>query len=364
MKLKRIIFFLILFLSFQGFGQNDSVHVDTSAYNPKDDFSISAFPLAFFLPETSLAFGGAGIAVFNIGKERTWRRSQVQLGTAYTLKNQILIFVPYELYIKQRLKINGELGYYRYFYNYYGIGIDSKADDLETYDANYPRVLTTFSYRIKKSSFIGIQYRFDHFDIPRTDSLLTANNPVGIAGGTISTLGLNLIQDTRDDIFYPRKGVLASLTVENGGSYTLSDYNYSLIQLDVSYYHTFGEQHTIASNFYTGTTIGDAPFFGYYYLASGKRGRGFNDRRFIDRNIALLQAEYRFPIYKRFRGAAFTSLGTVGNQYSDLANNRKLWSYGAGLRFQVSKKQMSHIRLDVARSFEGLQFYVTIGEAF
>ncbi len=120
----------------------------------------------------------------------------------------------------------------------------------------------------------------------------------------------------------------------------------------------------MATNFYTGATIGESPFFTYFYFSSGKKGRGFNDRRFLDRNMSLLQTEYRFGIYKRFRGALFTSIGSVGNTYGESFTNRKLWSYGGGLRYQLSKKQMSHVRLDVAHGFEGIQFYVTIGEAF
>ena len=49
-----------------------------------------------------------------------------------------------------------------------------------SHDANFPRLLGTLSYRLTPSFLVGIQYRFDHFDIPRTDSLLTANNPVGV----------------------------------------------------------------------------------------------------------------------------------------------------------------------------------------
>ncbi|NOQ74154.1 MAG: BamA/TamA family outer membrane protein [Crocinitomix sp.] len=362
---KGITLFFVFLGSFcTTYGQSDSLVTDTTAYNPKDDFSISAFPLVFYLPETGLAFGGVGITVFNIGKEKAWRKSSVQLGLAYTLKKQILIFTPYELYFKQKWKLNGELGYYRYFYNYYGIGVDSDEEDLETYDANFPRILSTLSYRVTPSFLLGVQYRFDHFDIPRTDSLLSANNPVGIDGGTLSTIGISASYDTRDDIFYPRKGVLANFTAEKSANYTGASFDYALIQLDVNYYQTIKGNHILATNFFTGSTIGDSPFFSYYYFSSGKRGRGFNDRRFIDKNISMLQVEYRFPIYKRFRGAAFSSIGSVGNTYGESFTNRKLWSYGGGLRFQLSKKQMSHVRLDVARSYEGFQFYVTIGEAF
>jgi len=347
------------------FGQADSLVNDTTQYHPKDDFSISGFPVAFYLPETSLSFGAAGILVFNAGKEKAWRKSQIILGSAYTLKKQILFFLPYELYMKQNWKLNGELGYYRYFFNYYGIGINSQRENLETYDANFPRLLATLSYRVKPKILAGIQYRFDYFDIPRMDSLLTADNPTGAqSGGVVSSIGVATTYDSRDDIFYPRKGIFATLIAENSGNYTGASFDYSLIQFDLSAYHTFKWKHTLATNVYTGLTVGDSPFFTYYYFSSGKKGRGYNDRRFIDRNIGMIQMEYRFDIYKRFRGTIFSSIGSVGNTYGEIFTNRQLWSYGGGLRFQLSKKQMSHLRVDVARGSEGFQFYMTIGEAF
>jgi outer membrane protein assembly factor BamA len=359
------ILILVLGCAQLSFAQPDSVSTDTTQYSSKDDLSISGFPIVFYLPETSLSFGAAGLLVFNAGKEKAWRKSQISLGGAYTLKNQILFFLPYELYLKQNWKVNGELGYFRYFFNYYGIGIDSQAENLETYDANFPRLLSTVSYRVTDPLLVGVQYRFDYFDIPRMDSLLTADNPVGAQGGGVtSTIGLSTSYDSRDDIFYPRKGIFATLIAEKSGKFTGADFNYSLIQFDFKHYYTIKEKHTIASNFYTGATIGESPFYNYYYFSSGKRGRGFNDRRFLDKNISMLQVEYRFPIYKRFRGVAFSSIGSVGNTYGESFTNRKLWSYGGGMRFQLSKKQMSHVRLDVARSYEGFQFYVTIGEAF
>jgi outer membrane protein assembly factor BamA len=344
--------------------QTDSTVVDSSTYHPKEDFSIIGFPLVFYLPETSLAFGGLGITVFNSGKKKAWRKSQIQLGLAYTLKKQFLAFLPFELYFKQNWKLDGELGYYRYFYNYFGIGATSNEKNLERYDANYPRLISTLSYRVNKSFLMGIRYRFDYFDIPFTDSLLTLDNPTGIEGGAISAIGTSFSFDNRDDIFYPSKGWNANLTTEFSSGFTLSDYTYALITLDVNYYQKIADKHILATNIYVGSSFGDLPFYAYYYLSSAKKGRGFNDRRFIDRNIGLLQIEYRFPIYKRLRGTTFTSLGTVSNKFGELFTNRQRWSFGGGLRFQLSKKQLNHIRLDIAGSNEGVQFYVTIGEAF
>jgi outer membrane protein assembly factor BamA len=337
---------------------------DTAIYNPKDDFSLSAFPIVFYLPETNLAFGALGITVFNCGKTQSWRKSQVQLGIAYTLKKQFLLFIPYELYFKEKWRLSGELGYYRYFYNYYGIGSGSLRNDLETYDANFPRFISSLSYRITPTIFTGIQYRLDVFDIPKTGPLLTANAPIGILGGTISTIGLALSFDSRDDIFYPRKGVLLNLNAEHASQIVGADYKYSLFHLDATVYKTIFTNHVVVGNSFIAGSVGQLPYFNYFYLSSGKRGRGFNDRRFIDKSMALLQLEYRFPIYNRFRGVAFASTGNVAPKLSNIFANDPKVAYGAGLRFQLSKKQLNHLRFDVAHSVEGFQFYLTIGEAF
>ena len=299
-----------------------------------------------------------------MGKEKSWRKSQVQLGLAYTLKNQLLLFIPYELYYKERWKLQGELGYYRYFYNYYGLGNNSSKDDLETYDANFPRVISNLSYRLNKSFFIGALYRFDNFEIPRVGSLLENDQLPGISGGRVSNIGLTASYDTRDDIFYPSKGIFINLTSEVSTSILGSEFKYSQVQLDISKYTEIWKNHIIVANLFSGITLGEAPFFNYYYLASGKRSRGFADRRFIDKNIALAQLEYRYPIYKRFSGVAFGSAGTVSPSFNELSNESIRLAYGLGLRFQLSKHQKSNIRLDLANSFEGFQFYLTIGEAF
>lgn len=342
----------------------DRVWQDSSGYDSKSDFSLSAFPIVFFLPETGLAFGGAGISVFNIGKNKAWRNSSVQLGLAYTLKRQFLLFIPYELYFGDDWRLQGELGYYRYFYNYYGIGIDSKIEDLEFYDADFPRIIASLTRRIDEVYFVGLQYRLDNFAISDQSELLTSQNPVGFGGGTVSTIGLTASYDTRDDIFYPSKGWNILFLNENSAAACGSSFNFSTFSVDASLFFSVAKNHILAFNYYTGLTLGESPYFSYFFMSSGKKGRGFNDRRFIDRNINIGQLEYRYPIYKRFSGVAFMSIGTVGGTYADAFTNSGKFAYGAGLRFQLSKKQKSNIRVDVANSQEGMQFYLTIGEAF
>lgn len=70
--MKKLLCLHLLLLSLVGYGQSDSsvVQSDSTEYRAKDDFSLSGFPVVFFLPETSLSFGAAGIIVFNAGKKK------------------------------------------------------------------------------------------------------------------------------------------------------------------------------------------------------------------------------------------------------------------------------------------------------
>ena len=81
--------------------------------------------------------------------------------------------------------------------------------------------------------------------------------------------------------------------------------------------------------------------------------------------MLVLQTEYRFPIYKRLQGVTFVSSGSVSDQYLDLFSNHYKWSYGAGLRFVLNKKDRIRLRLDYGLTTnEGGAFYITVNEAF
>lgn len=353
-------FIAVMILAVVSFGQQrDSISRDS--LHPT---SISGFPVLFYLPETSLAFGALGTTSFNIGKERSFRPSQVLLSFAYTLKKQVLIFAPYELYYKQKWKMEGELGYYKYFYNYFGVGSNSKKENLETFNADFPRVINTLSYRVIPTSFVGVRVHVDRFTLKNRDSLLLSDSPTGVNGGLLVSAGLTYSLDTRNDIFYPTKGTYVNFISEFSSNRVLSTFDYSLYQVSASHYYTFVPRHILATNITTGTIVGDAPFFSYFYFSSSKLARGHADRRFIDRNLAVIQSEYRFPIYKRLRGVAFAAFGNVGETYGAIFSKNMKLSGGAGLRFQMNKKIMNHLRLDVAGSKEGVQFYLTVGESF
>lgn len=352
--------FLFIFIFFiKGFGQ------DTASDTLGNNVKYAAIPVVFYLPETKLGFGAAGIATFKLKDQGGVKPSQIQFAAVYTLKEQLLIFMPFEIYMhKDRTRFFGEVGYYRYIFNYFGQGTNSKKEDLEVYNADYPRLVVSTTRRISKKWYIGGLYRFDDYrtkDIEPGSNVAQAN---GAQGGTVSSLGIEMLYDGRNQLFYPTSGSFLNIKVEGGGKWTGATYNYQKIDFDFRNFVSLGKKQVLASNAYFGMSFNNLPFFQQFFFSSGTKVRGFADRRFQDNNILVVQTEYRYPIFKRVGGVAFYGLGTVSDRVDRLFSTTYRHGYGLGLRFILNKRDKINLRLDYAKTNEGGNLYVTVKEAF
>ncbi|HMO39655.1 MAG TPA: BamA/TamA family outer membrane protein [Saprospiraceae bacterium] len=338
-----------------------------SAWIRKSSFIV--LPIAFYAPETRLGFGGASVYAFRFrGEPDSLRPSQVQLGLAYTLENQLLSYLPFQIfYDEAKYNIYGELGYYRYFYRYFGIGNATRLADEEIYSATFPRVRLNVLRLLRPKLYAGLRYWFDDYRITERAEAgeLIRNDLVGSEGGIVSALGAVAIYDSRDYIFFPTRGALIE-TVWLSNSRTLgSDFNFNRFSLDASIYHTFRWQHTLALNGFVDFTFGDTPFFQLPLIGGTRRLRGYWEGRFRQEKLWIAQAEYRFPLFWRFGMVAFGGVGSVAPELSAFGQQRVHYSVGSGLRILLSKNDRINVRVDVGIDETGRWLpYITVGEAF
>ncbi len=85
-----------------------------------------------------------------------------------------------------------------------------------------------------------------------------------------------------------------------------------------------------------------------------------------DKNQAVLQAEYRVPVYRRLGAVAFGGVGNVSNGCDFLSFTSVKYSYGGGVRIALTKSEKLNLRLDygVSRGARSQGFYFQLGEAF
>ena len=128
-------------------GFTSSAQVDSTASKRKAKFL--ALPGVFSSPETSLGFGVVGLTTFRFRNESdSSQTSQINIGAAYTLLDQFLLYLPYQFFWnEQRYTLYEEVVYYRTFFLFHGIGEDHEGEHLESFDVRCPIVRINFCKR-------------------------------------------------------------------------------------------------------------------------------------------------------------------------------------------------------------------------
>ena len=360
--MKKIIVYLSLFSClFAASAQEEQL---------QDSNKIRAFPLpvVFFTPETDFGFGAMSLFTFRFkGENSQSRNSQFQLGAAYTLMDQILFFAPFQLYLKnEKYYAYGRLNYFSYSYRFYGVGTETREEDEEFFDADFPRVRINLTQLIRPSWYLGIRYWMDNYQIKGTEQggILDRSLVRGASGGLISSLGLVSLYDTRDNYNFPKKGTyLEVLALPNLKAYG-SDFEFTRFSVDYVRYMSWAENILVANLFAVAMT-GDVPFNELAFIGGSSKMRGYIEGRFRDENLLMAQAEYRRFLSARIGVVAFTGFGLVADSFDSYDAKNIKASGGLGLRYRLDEKEKINIRLDVAFGEESSSgIYFTIGEAF
>jgi outer membrane protein assembly factor BamA len=188
------------------------------------------------------------------------------------------------------------------------------------------------------------------------------------------TLGLQL--DTRDDVFNPRRGVLASLAEELSAPVIGSDFQYTITTLDVARFFPVLHSSTLGFHFLGGFTTGAIPP-NKLFIFSDQQLRGYSEV-FYGTEEGLFQAELRYPLTpdRKFNLAFFTDYGIqrirgaqpLFDQFGNVVANYNDWYYygdvGAGIRFDLPQLGFRSIRLDFARGLNSFHTSFGIGQSF
>lgn len=328
---------------------------------------ISGFPVLYYTPETRFAFGAAGICTFNFKNDSlNAPRSSFNLGFAYTQNKQVLFYLPYYLFFKNRTyQLYGEIGYNKYFYNFYGVGNSQPKDYVEKYGVEFPRLRITGLKKVASHFYAGLRYAFDKFSLFNLDTTaqLIKKEIPGSKGGIVSGVGAVFVYDNRDYIFYPSKGWFGELVVYRDDKITGSSFNYTRVALDVAKYFCYKE-NILALNLYSIYSDSDLPFFQMGNLGGLKKMRGFYEGRYRDNNLLVFQAEYRRHLFWLLGFTVFADAGQVTHRYDSFNNKDWRYTYGAGLRLTLDKAQRINLRIDAAVGNNKVLPYFTIGEAF
>jgi outer membrane protein assembly factor BamA len=328
--------------------------------------SLFVLPVAFRYPETGWGGGVAATSSWTWAKDSIGSKpSQASLGLTYTQNRQVLAFFPFSVFAKNnKYYFNSDIGWFRYNYFYYGIGENLVPEEI--FDVDYLRVRLLASRQINAKTYMGLRLNLEPYNVTGTQvgGELGSGRIIGSNDSRTSALGLALLRDSRDNVFYPKKGVFGEINVLPATKLFGSNVEFLQLNLDVAQYQSLSKKVVLASQVYAMNNFGkNVPFNQLALIGGAKRMRGIYYGYFRDKNALILQEELRWEVWRFIGLVGFGSMTFMGDEQDYLRINRPKFTYGAGLR--IATKNHLNLRLDYGLSPYGSgNFYATIGEAF
>ncbi|MFT5883732.1 MAG: outer membrane protein assembly factor BamA [Arcticibacterium sp.] len=358
--------FLTLFFAL--FSQTLMAQVDSTQISSKliRDKNALVLPVVFRLPETGWAAGVIATASWSWGKDKIEANpSQASFGITYTQNKQILVFLPFQVFIdNNEFYLNADLGWYKYNYFYHGVG-ESRVE-AERFDVTFPHLELLAAKLIRPNLYLGVRMKYENYDVTGRQEAgeLIKDEISGSRISRTSGVGPALLLDTRDNVFYPRDGFFGEISVFPSNKIFGADRNFVQTKVDVSKYTMLFPKLVMANNLYLVHTAGkDVPFQQLALFGGSKKMRGLYTGFFRDKNAALLQTELRYNVWKSFFLTVFGAVGVLGNSEDILRLALPKFTYGFGLRKMTQGGV--NFRFDYGFSpYDTGNFYLTIGEAF
>ncbi len=132
-------------------------------------FDWFLFPYALYSPETSFAFGGAGIIYFRTSEKKNTKPSKINMSAYYTVNHQFSTFMTPSIYFDEnKNELAGELYFAHKIDKFYGAGSNSVEISNPQYDFQIAQAIVKFKREIYESVKITINYEFNHYKIKDT----------------------------------------------------------------------------------------------------------------------------------------------------------------------------------------------------
>ena len=256
---------------------------------------------------------------------------------------------------------------------FFGLGPDSGAGNRLTYELQ-DRTFDT-GFRGRATRFLGFGasggYLAAHvrggtgnrsiFEVFPPDLIPGAGDKTSYI-----TFGGDVEIDLRDEV-ERRVGVVLRFDARRYDDITDDEFDFDHVVGEIQGHIPLGTRNRIfavrvRSANSTGRNGGAVPFYLMETLGGGDTIRGFREYRFRDERNILINAEYRWEVWTYMDFTFFYDAGKVFSDAADLNFEDLETGYGFGIRTHVPGGFT--LRMDVARSDEGVKFHFGGGPRF
>lgn len=325
-------------------------------------------PTVHYREETGFGIGGEVLYPFRWpGSGPVSRPSDLRAKGRVTFKGQLQLELSTTVFWSEGSHyLKAKVRYYDTAQRFYGIGPDTPSSAKEIYRPRRYLAYVEVFHRIVPNLLGGVRVEAEHFESIEVDPNGQLNAPEYLAFNetTMVGAGVALDWDTRDSRYYPTRGsyyqAFALIFDENLGS-QLNMKNY---HFDLRNYFLMPTGHILATQIFVFDTPDNPPFWRMASLGGRSHTRGYRRDRYLDHLLVAAQAEYRFPLWKRFGTSAFLGWAAVAPGWSTLQAKYLRPTLGFGLNYRYGRNDAILARLDTAFGHEGIEFEFSLTESF
>jgi outer membrane protein assembly factor BamA len=361
---KLLILSLVLHPAAVGVASEEPVTEDTSVVAEKKGHWL-AVPIPTSNP--TLGYGLTGVVLYNRKLGKSQRDSTFGAAGFYASSNSWGAGIGARTHLnRDRLRVNGGLGYVDLNWEFFGLGNDAGSND-QSVELNQVGTFLQMEtlFLVHESLFLGPKLSFLSVDT-FLDDLLPPGFPDPVIDATTNSFGAHLQWDTRDNEFSTTSGQRLDLFADVYTDLLGSTFNFQNYFFDYNYFHSLrqNEHHIIAARTTSCYSTDGAPFYQQCSIGMKDAFRGYPGMRYIDQFSVTAQAEYRWEFVDRWFFAFFGGLAQVAPRPGNLSSDAILPAAGAGVRYMLKKKQRIVMRLDFAWGEGDKAVYLAVGEAF
>ena len=239
---------------------------------------------------------------------------------------------------------------------------NTSKNDEENFTARRFLFNTAIQRKVLSNLYLGVGYAYERLYDKETGGLLQNADILGSEGGTVSGAGILGSWDSRDNNLYPSSGNYHQFSAISYNSTLGSEFDFNSYLLDLRHYELIFGKHIFAMRGVAGFITGNPSFQMMHHL--GAYIRGYYHNRFRDRNLLVVETEYRLPLFRRFGMVAFAGCGQVAHDVQDFSFDGIKPSGGIGYRFVLIPEQKMNLRIDLGIGKDDSSFNITILEMF
>ena len=338
---------------------------------------ISVGPILEYTLATKFTGGLAANAAFFTGNVQRTNVSSVLMAVKYTQRKQFLLPVQTSIWLPgNQYFLAGDWRYLNFPQDTYGFGGETTIADLYTINYKYIRFYQLVYRHIRSFFYAGAGYQLDHHwniseeNVPAGD--VTDYTKYGFSkSSTSSGLTISLIYDSRKNSINPAGGSnYGNIQFLHNASFLGSNQNSNTVIIDLRKYFAVGKKNVLAFWSYNVFTLsGNPPYLDLPGTGNdpyNNTGRGYEQGRFIGKNMVDLEAEFRFGITSNglVGGVVFANAESLSElQHQEFSAISP--GFGIGLRIKFNKFSGTNACIDYGIGKEGSHgFFGNLGEVF